>query len=67
VSKRRLNVDLTQDAYERLSEAADSQGTTLAEFVRRAINLDLFLRKQASDDGTITVEGAEGRTQVLVR
>ena len=66
MGKKRLQVEMTPDAYERLSEAAERQGTTLAEFVRRAINIDLFLQRQATEDGTVTVEGRDGKKEVLV-
>jgi Ribbon-helix-helix protein, copG family len=64
---KRLQVEMSDEAYERLMDAAKARDTSLAEFVRRAINVDLFLRKQANEDGTVVVESKDGgRKEILV-
>jgi predicted CopG family antitoxin len=41
----RLSVDITDDAYKRLVEAANREGVSPAELIRRALNLETYLRE----------------------
>jgi hypothetical protein len=64
--KKRLQVELSPIAYERLAEAAEEQHTSIAEYVRRAINIELFLQENKSADGTVTVSTPNGATSILL-
>jgi len=49
-----LKLELTDEAYEQLEKAAKTQDITVAELIRRALNLEA-----ASRDRKIYVEGDE--------
>lgn len=66
MSKKRLQVDLTDDAYTRLSQAADLEGRPLAEVVRRALNIEDFLRVEQKKGGKVLIEEPDGTTRQLL-
>jgi predicted transcriptional regulator len=51
-----LKVELSDDAYKRLSEAADREGISVAELVRRALNLEQIIRES---DAKVYLRDAE--------
>lgn len=41
----RLNVEISEEAYKRLVDAAAREGVSVAELVRRGLNLEQFIRE----------------------
>jgi hypothetical protein len=66
MAKKRLQVDLTDDAYDRLTEAANQQGRPVAEVVRRALNIEDFLRSEQGKGGKVVIEEPDGTKRQLV-
>lgn len=66
MSKKRLQVDLSEDAYSRLSTAADAEGRTTSEFVRRALNIEDYLRQTKDQGGKVLVVDKDGTERELI-
>lgn len=66
MAKKRLQVDLSDEAYERLAEVAAKEGRPLAEVVRRALNIDDFLREEQDKGGKVVIEEPDGTKRQLV-
>jgi hypothetical protein len=66
VAKKRLQVDLNDDAYRHLAEVADEEGRPVAEVVRRALNIEDFLRKDQTKGGKVLIEEPDGKTRQLL-
>lgn len=62
---KRLQVDLSDDAYANLRRIAD--GRPLAEVVRRALNTEAFLQKEEREGARIVVEEKNGTRKQVVR
>lgn len=65
---KRLQVDMTDEAYQKLQHAASEQGKTVSELVRRSLNIESFLREQAKKDAgsKVVVRSGEGEEQEIV-
>lgn len=61
----RLQVEMTDQAYASLQQAAAQQGRTVSELVRRSLNIEAFLREQATSDpaSKVMVVSGDGREQ----
>jgi hypothetical protein len=66
MAKKRLQVDLTDDAYRHLAEVADEESRPVAEVVRRALNIEDFLRKEQAKGGKVLIEESDGKTRQLL-
>jgi CopG antitoxin of type II toxin-antitoxin system len=66
MSKKRLQVELSDDAYVRLSQAANQEGRPVAEVVRRALNIEDYLRSEQSKGGKVMIEEQDGTKRQLV-
>ena len=60
MAKRALQVDLNEYAYNRLSAAAGRKGMTLAELLRRALNIDDYLAGARRAGGKVLLVDQEG-------
>jgi hypothetical protein len=63
---KRLQVDLNEDAYERLKQSADDEEKSIAEVVRRALNIEDYMRKQVHDGGKVVIRTADGTDHELM-
>lgn len=63
---KRLQVELNEDAYERLRKAAGAEDKSIAEVVRRALNIEDYVRKQVEDGGKVMIRDANGDDRELV-
>jgi hypothetical protein len=61
-----LQVEMTDEAYQRLVAAAAVQGRSVAEVVRRALNIEAYLREEAEREATVIVEERDGTRKELV-
>lgn len=59
----RVTVNLPTSVWEKLEEAARSDGITRTEALRRAITIDLWLREQVRNGASVVVETPEGETK----
>lgn len=62
---KRLQVDLTDSAYEELRNMAD--GRPISDIVRRALNTEAFLREEEANGARIIVEEPDGTRRQVVR
>lgn len=62
---KRLQVDLTDGAYEELRTMAD--GRPISDIVRRALNTEAFLRDEEAKGARIIVEELDGTRRQVVR
>ena len=53
-------MNLPTSVWEKLEEAARSDGITRTEALRRAITIDLWLREQVRNGASVVVETPEG-------
>jgi len=63
---KRLQVELNEDAYERLRRAAGVEDKSIAEVVRRALNIEDYVRKQVEEGGKVVIRDANGEDRELV-
>lgn len=63
---KRLQVELNEDAYERLKRSAKEEDRSIAEVVRRALNIDDYVRKQIQDGGKVLVQSPDGIDKELL-
>jgi hypothetical protein len=66
MAKKRLQVDLNDDAYRHLAEVASGEGRPVAEIVRRALNIEDFLRREQTRGGKVLIEEPDGTTRQLL-
>jgi len=59
-------VNLPTSVWEKLEEAARTDGITRTEALRRAITIDLWLREQVRNGASVVVETPEGHEKELV-
>jgi hypothetical protein len=63
---KRLQVDLADDAYAKLSEISTLQGRPISEVVRRALNVDQYLRQQQKEGSTAFIRTPDGDQKEIV-
>jgi len=63
---KRLQVDLNEDAYERLKNSAGEEDKSIAEVVRRALNIEDYVRKQVQDGGKVVIRTSDGEDRELI-
>lgn len=63
---RRYNLAIPTDTYKNLKTIADQEGTTLADLLRRATKLLLFVRSIKSDPGARLLVERGGEIQEIV-
>jgi uncharacterized protein with PhoU and TrkA domain len=63
---KRLQVDLNEDAYERLKNSAGEEDKSIAEVVRRALNIEDYVRKQVQDGGKVVIRTSNGEDRELI-
>ncbi len=61
----RVTVNLPTRVWEALEEAAKSDGITRTEALRRAIAIDLYLREQVRNGGSVMVETPDGHERLV--
>jgi predicted DNA-binding protein len=66
VAKKRLQVDLSDQAYERLAETAEKEGRPVSEVVRRALNIEDYLREEQNKGGKVLIKEPDGTERQLV-
>jgi predicted CopG family antitoxin len=66
MARKRLQVDLSDSAYERLQRVADEEGRPISEVVRRALNVEDILREEQQKGGTVVIESKDGERRQLV-
>jgi predicted DNA-binding protein len=66
MAKKRLQVDLSDQAYERLTEAAEKEGRPVAEVVRRALNIEDYLREEQDKGGKVLIKEPDGTERQLL-
>jgi hypothetical protein len=64
---RRLQVDLSEEDYDKLRGLAKVEGRSLAEVVRRALSTEAYVAAQESDGGKLILEDKNGDKTQLVR
>lgn len=62
---KRLQVDLSDAAYEELRTMADGQ--SISDVVRRALNTEAFLRDEEAKGARIIIEEPDGTRRQVVR
>jgi hypothetical protein len=65
-NKYRLHLTFSKSGFTRLTEAAHSQGLLPAELVRRALNIEDFLRGKQNAGAVILVQHVDGSTHQLI-
>lgn len=63
---KRLQVDLSEDAYERLKRSAGEEDRSIAEVVRRALNIEDYVRRQMQEGGKVVVRTSDGVDRELM-
>lgn len=63
---KRLQVDLSEDAYERLKRSAGEEDRSIAEVVRRALNIEDYVRKQVQEGGKVVIRTPDGVDRELM-
>lgn len=63
---KRLQVELSDDAYERLKSAAEAEERSIAELVRRALNIEDYVRKQVDEGSKVVIQSEDGRDQEIL-
>jgi predicted DNA-binding protein len=66
MAKKRLQVDLSDQAYERLAETAEKEGRPVSEVVRRALNIEDYLREEQNKGGKVLIKEPDGTERQLV-
>lgn len=66
MARKRLQVDLSDPAYERLQRVAHDEGRPVAEVVRRALNIEDYLREQQEAGGKVLIETKDGDIREIV-
>lgn len=66
MSRTRYNLELPTDIYKRLKNIADQEGTTLADLLRRATKLLLFVRSIKEDPSARLLVERDGEIQQIV-
>ncbi len=61
----RVTVNLPTRVWEALEKAAKSDGITRTEALRRAIAIDLYLREQVRNGGSVMVETPDGHERLV--
>lgn len=63
---KRLQVDLNEEAYERLKQSADREEKSIAEIVRRALNIEDYVRNQVHEGGKVVIRTPDGHDRELM-
>jgi bisphosphoglycerate-dependent phosphoglycerate mutase len=63
---KRLQVDLNEAAYERLKQSADQEEKSIAEIVRRALNIEDYVRKQVHEGSKVVIRTPDGTDRELM-
>lgn len=63
---KRLQVELADDAYAKLAEIAKEQGRPISEVVRRALNVDQYLRQEQAAGSKAIIRSAEGDKEIVL-
>jgi hypothetical protein len=63
---KRLQVDLNEEAYERLKNSAGAEDRSIADVVRRALNIEDYVRKQVQDGGKVVIRTPDGEDRELM-
>ena len=66
MSRTRYNLELPTDIYKKLKTIADQEGTTLADLLRRATKLLLFVRSIKEDPSAHLLVERDGEIQQIV-
>lgn len=62
----RVTVNLPAKVWKALEAAAELDGITRTEALRRAISVDIFIREAVKGGSRILVESCSGKTEVIV-
>lgn len=63
---KRLQVDLNEEAYQRLKKSADQEEKSIAEIVRRALNIEDYVRNQVHEGGKVVIRERDGTDRELL-
>jgi predicted transcriptional regulator len=63
---KRLQVELADDAYEKLAEIAKEQGRPISEVVRRALNVDQYLRQEQAAGSKAVIRSPDGDKEIVI-
>lgn len=63
---KRLQVDLNEEAYQRLKRSADQEEKSIAEIVRRALNIEDYVRNQVQGGGKVVIRNPDGTDRELL-
>jgi hypothetical protein len=63
---KRLQVDLSEDAYDRLKRSAGDEDRSIAEVVRRALNIEDYVRKQVQEGSKVMIRTPDGVDRELM-
>ncbi len=68
MSEKRLNVRLSEEAYEELAELAKSQNKTMSVLIRDALSLEQWFYEANKDGGRVLVQrpGEDQPKQVIM-
>jgi hypothetical protein len=67
MARYRLRLDLSDSAHKRLTDTARQEGRLPAEVIRRALNIEDYLREKQNSGAKVLVEDATGtRRQLLI-
>jgi hypothetical protein len=64
--RKRLQVELNEDAYERLKRSAGEEDRSIAEVVRRALNIEDYVRKQVQEGSKVVIRTPDGVDRELM-
>lgn len=63
---KRVNFNVSDQAYTTLSWAANSSNVSMTEWFRQAANTYLYLQQNTQSDGTVSVQTNSGTTKILL-
>jgi predicted DNA-binding protein len=66
MADKRLNVSFSSSTYQALEELAEKKGTSMAEVLRDAIQLEKYVDDTRAEGGKILVERPDGKVRELV-
>ena len=66
MDRTRYNLDLPTEIYKRLKAMADQEGTTLADLLRKATKLLLFVRSIKDEPSSRLLVERDGEIQEIV-
>jgi hypothetical protein len=66
MAKKRLQVELSDQAYQHLAKVAEAEGRPVAEVVRRALNIEDYLREAQREGRKVLIEEPNGDKRELL-